>query len=465
MKLKFVLKHFALLLFSFYFLPNSSGQSFAVQYSEVGSGETFGIASLAYATMLSKCDENGVYYVEMLNDRLQPISKTEYFCQKKDLRGGISSSYHFLQSVFMKDRLLVFFTKADSTQDIVRLYCQKIAANGMLEGDIQRIDETYVNSNMGSVPFLISVNQDRSMFLVQKSPKQQNADISIWLKLFDCDLTNKSVSSISLPYKIEQAKHVKSLLTNKGDIYVLVGVNPDKKDNYYSFCFVNASSDFSLTEHLVDLKAKDIRSIDIALCDKSNTAICAGIYTDSVNGKLGSFYVKLNTSTQEEIVDCIKLLPEASLKNIEPQTIANFALKDIKINEDSSSFMFAKDKSRLLIYNLDKHGNVANVSLLDCKSQLTCSSNFATQSDIFPFIWLENDVYKGLLFTEDNPLTKRSLISCQLLPNNELKRTILIDNFDAKLSFLHQGALKSGDFILPMDNKNSKANLFRFSVK
>jgi len=282
------------------------------------------------------------YALNIYDDNLK-LQKTSVFKERGGEKSGMAGkSFDYLNTLFMKDRILIFFTTFEKNSKQRLLICQKVDLNGKFEGDFTQIDEIQAKRKTNSGSFAVYASEDSTQFLaLQLTPYEKNAEEEVFVTTFDTNLRKIAAKDVKLPYKDKNTRVVGARVSNKGDAFLLVNVFKERKDrtkgdanDFYSVIGVNLASDKALVEYNLDMNRKNITDVAIRIDNENNQILTTGFYSNIKSNAIwtkdidGSFVMRID-------IDSKKIVNE-SQKDFPKQLVNQLAGKDLdkKVKDD-----------------------------------------------------------------------------------------------------------------------------------
>ncbi len=429
----------------------------------LNSGE---IGDKIYTIKLDKKE----YSLLIYDTNLKFIKETPF--KKKNCKEDNCIDYHFSykRTLFLNDRILVFFTTFETKTKNHLLLCQAFDLNGNFMGELTKVDNIPANKKSNSGSFFVEANNNKDKFVViQNSPYDKKADEKFSFKVYDGNLKNTSNATIDLPHKDKKVSVVNYYLSNKGDVFMLVRVDFEKDqivrgedDEFFSVLSLHTSTDNSLSEHKIQVPQKNIISLDLEIDDKNEHIACAGLYSNiKPNSKAkdkdidGFFYVNIDIKSKEVLSKTFKPIDKAMIAKLlgkkegkelkDDKGIApTFEVRDFVKMSDGSSYLVAEnfyitevlscnDKgvcrtryiynyNNIFVIHISPAGEI--ISLIDIpKKQISSSNNYLLE--LFNAnLWQDRGLYVS--FSENDI----SLFSYKLMQKDD--KLFIIYNDDPK---------------------------------
>lgn len=241
-------------------------------------------------------------------------------------------------TVSLKDKDLVLYTKKQSKDKTVQLYYQFVGSDGKQLGGPTKMASHKtakmsglaslfgVQSGPANMGYTITASQNKELiFMANQGPDVKNGKkyepAPVSLTLYDANMNEKN--SVELDLGISNYGS-SAVLSNAGFVYNLVTVTFDRKESkekrkngeaswYYKIVGINLNDPNAKPfEHDLVFKNRGILNASLSITSNGDL-ICAGTYSELTNrGNVddfdGIFYCKLDPLTGEVINDNIKKL-------------------------------------------------------------------------------------------------------------------------------------------------------------
>ena len=304
------------------------------------------------------------YALSIYDDNLK-LLKSSIFKERGGEKSGMAGkSFDYLNTLFMKDRILIFFTTFEKNTKQRLLICQKVDLNGKFEGDFTQIDEIQAKSKINSGAFAVYASEDSTKFLsLQLTPYEKNAEEEVFVTTFDTNLRKIAAKEVKLPYKDKNTRVIGARVSNKGDAFLLVNVFKERKDrnkgaeyDFYSVIGVNLSSDKSLVEYNLEMAKKNTTDVAIRIDNENNQILATGFYSNIKNSAMwtkdidGSFVLRIDIDSKKIVTDSKKDFP----KELVNQLIGKDLDKNVKSEQGiSNKFditgLYKRDDNSMLV--------------------------------------------------------------------------------------------------------------------
>jgi len=462
------------------------------------------------------------YSMLIYDSNLKFLKETPF--KKRNCKEGedcIDKHFGYKTTLFFKDRILVLFETFETSTKNRLLLCQAFNLNGEFVGKLTLLDNIPAAKKSNSGSFSVRYSKDRTKFVViQSTPYDKKADEEFGFKVYDGNLQNISNSKISLPYKDKNTWVVSSHLSNKGDVYMLVGVRLEKDSKqkgedskFYSLLSLRSSTDNSLSEYKVQLSSKNIVDIAIQIDNENEHISCAGFYSDIKPGSRGRtndidgvFYLNVDVNTQKILSENYKPFDKEMVAQLlgkregakvkETQGIStSFRIDDFIKLPDGSSYVMAESfrivekrvcnskgvctttytyhYNNIFAIGISKEGEVK--TLIDVPKRQISSNN----TDYFSYLTMQKDDKVFLLFNDNVKNLQKgaatiretktmtgvrggaTLMLVELLPDGRYtKREILSPKSKTTLKVRNGFRLNEGRYVVPA---TLTGNMFGFA--
>lgn len=328
------------------------------------------------------------FALNIYNDNLK-LLQTSVFKEKGGEKSGLAGKgFDYLNTLFMKDRVLIFFTTFEKTSKQRLLICQKVDLNGKFEGDFTQIDEIQAKRKGNSGNFAVYASEDSTQFLaLQLTPYEKNAEEEIEVTTFDTNLKKIANKKIILPYKDKNTRVIGARLSNKGDVFLLVNVIKERKEktkgndiDFYSVIGVNLSSDNKLVEYNLEMQKKNITDVAIRIDNENNQILATGFYSNIKTNAIwtrdidGSFVMRIDIDSKKIVNESQKDFPKELVNQLAGKDLDKKVKNDKGISNKFDIVGFNKrDDNSMLI--------VAENRWVDAVT--TCSNNICITTYIY----------------------------------------------------------------------------------
>ncbi len=446
---------------------------------------------------VTKSDVYRGKYSIMRFDKSLGLEKEVLFKEKScKTPNCIGKDYDFIETLYLKDKLLLFFQSYERKTKNRMLFCQKMDLDGKFVGQLTKIDNIEAKKKSNSGSFFIEYSEDSTKFLVVKSlPYKKREDEKFVFKVYDSDLNNLSNSQLTLPYMDKDASVIDYYLSNKGDVFMLLNVDIENKkkkkgedDQFYSLLCLNASTDNSLAEYRVQLPKKNIVDISFRVDNDHESVLCAGFYSDiKTSAKRtkdidGFFYLSVDVNSKKMKSQSYKELDPEIIKQLmgkkkskklkEGKGISKtFVIKDFVKRSDGSSVIVAENRWTQVVQNCTttQYGTTSCTTSYHYHRDNIFSISISPDGDVLSFFDIakkqasinDGGVYSSYLLYQkgdrvfflfnDNlknldasmktirdvktmgKLKKTGLFAVELLPDGSCKKQLLVKNKDYKM--------------------------------
>ena len=304
------------------------------------------------------------YAMSIYDDNLK-LEKTSVFKERGGEKSGMAGkSFDYLNTLFMKDKILIFFTTFEKNSKQRLLICQKVDLNGKFEGDFTQIDEIQAKRKSNSGTFAVYASEDSTQFLsLQLTPYEKNAEEEVAVTTFDTNLKKLAAKEVKLPYKDKNTRVIGARVSNKGDAFLLVNVFKERKErskgaeyDFYSVIGVNLSSDKSLVEYNLEMTKKNTTDVAIRIDNENNQILATGFYSNIKNSAAwtkdidGSFVMKIDIDSKNIVNDSKKDFP----KELVNQLVGKDLGKNVKDDKGISNRfdivgLYKRDDNSMLV--------------------------------------------------------------------------------------------------------------------
>lgn len=451
----------------------------------------------------------------------------EVMFKPKNCKGDdcIDDRLSYKRSLFLKDRILIFFEIFEKDTQNRLLFCQAFSLKGDFIGKLTQVDNIPAEKKSNSGNFLIEYSRDKTKFVVIQVPAyEKNEEKKYGFKVYDASLKNLANTTVALPYLQKNTTVRNYFLSNRGDVYMLLKVKYEKDqkqrgedDEFFSILSLNTSGDNSLSEYKIQLPQKNIVSVDLQLNDETETVACAGLYANikttvkATKDISGVFYVNVDMKTGKMLSQSYKELDKDMVARLlgkkegakvkEDKGIqSTFSIEDFAKLPDGSAYLIAENSFINAITTCGKYGCVTryeyhyrNVlaigispkgeiqSLTDIPKRQIGSSvtrvfmkHLMMQKDNRVFI-LYNDDPKNMsadakTVRDVKPFSKvnnGALILAELLPNGSYSKTQIFSNKERQVVAQPRDGfrLEDGKYIVPLKIKGTDFGFIRLDIK
>jgi|GEM_PF-4414743 len=246
----------------------------------------------------------------------------------KNTTNTLQGNFDFIKAYFFKDKVLYFFQTFEKTNNQTLLLCQQADYNGNFIGKFTVIDQIDDSKKRNSGKFDLVISEDSTKFAVVKHlPYDKKADESVITTSFTPDLKQIATKEVQFPFKDKNAGIWQMQLSNKGDLYFVLYVQLEKKqqqkgedNDFFSLISVNLSTDKNVSEYRLTLPQKNMLDAAIKIDNKNSRILASGFYSDiKTSAKRtkdidGFYYLSLDETTRKVITQETKQFP-ANLVN------------------------------------------------------------------------------------------------------------------------------------------------------
>jgi hypothetical protein len=256
------------------------------------------------------------FALNIYDDKLT-LLQSSVFKEKGGEKSGLAGKgLDYLKTLFMKDRILIFFTTFERETKQRLLICQRVDLNGKFEGEFTQIDEIQAKRKGNSGVFSVSASEDSTKFLaLQLTPFERNAEEEIVATTFNSNLGKIASQRVNLPYKDKNTRVIGARVSNKGDVFLLVNVLKERKEkakgddkDFYSVFGVDFSAK-GLVEYNLDMKKKNITDVAIRIDNANNQILATGFYSNIKPGTIltkdidGFFVMRIDINTKKIVTE------------------------------------------------------------------------------------------------------------------------------------------------------------------
>lgn len=264
----------------------------------------------------------------------------------KGIKDCINDDFGYEKTLFMKDKIIMFFSSYEKSSKQNILFAQIINDQGNFEGKLVIIDKIPSESRRNAGGFLTWQCKDSTKFLViQNPPFEKYAGEKFVFKVYNTKLENSTNFSAALPYKDKDLSVSDYYLGNDGTIYMLANIMKEKKEkgedrSFYSV-FSFKGKEGTMAEFLVKLPEKNIETIALRLDENANRIICSGLYSDISKGYEGKkidglFYLRADVTNN--------VVEATGFKTIENSVLAEILdVKEEKIDKNAKKAAGSKN--------------------------------------------------------------------------------------------------------------------------
>ena len=453
------------------------------------------------------------YALDIYNDNLT-LLQSSVFKEKGGEKSGLAGKgFDYLNTLFMKDRVLIFFTTFEKTSKQRLLICQKVDLNGKFEGDFTQIDEIQAKRKGNSGNFAVYMSEDSTQFLaLQLTPYEKNAEEEMYVTTFDSNLKKIAAKKVNLPYKDKNTRVIGARVSNNGDVFMLVNVIKERKEktkgsdnDFFSIIGVNFSSDNSLVEYNLEMKKKNITDAGFRIDNENNQLLVTGFYSNIKTNAVwtndidGSFIMRIDIDSKKIAKENQKDFPKELVNQLAGrdldkkvkagQGISNrFDIVNMLKRDDNSMLVVAENRwidaittctnnvcittyvyhnRNILLIDVDADGKIKSFYDIPKRQVMNNTSfyqSFLTMQKHNEFIFVFNDnpknIDKKIINIKDvkamNNPGKACLSFIRLSENGKLSRENVTFDKKSKITVAPKFGVRvsEGQYIMPYYKKN-----------
>jgi hypothetical protein len=335
-------------------------------------------------------DWRGKYSMMIFDSNMKLINDV-IFKQRNDKdEDVIGRGFAFKTAMFMKSEILLFFETYETSTKKQLLLVQKTDLNGKFVGKMTSIDNIPANKRYKQGSFELEHSEDSTKFLVIKHlPYDKKAEEEFGFRTFDSNLDMLGEKTVNLPYREKNTSVIDFYLSNRGDVYMLLKVDLERKekvkgedDEFYSLLCQTISSNKALREYKLNLPQKDIVSIAFRIDNKTDRVLCSGFYSDIRTNTShtrdidGFFYLTADINTQKIVSQSYKQIDSKIVNQLrgksedkkvkEGKGIAvSFRVKDYVSRSDGSSVIVAENSWVTVVTTCQQRGGCTTTTYYD----------------------------------------------------------------------------------------------------
>lgn len=267
-----------------------------------------------------------VYDAANLELKQEKVFK-DYTCKGGDC---IDSQFSYLESIFLKNSIILFFNSFETSKKEHWLFAQRIDLKGNFIGKLVKIDKISATKQSNPGSFILKISEDSTRFaVIGNPPYDKYAGEKFGFKVYDGELNNTSNASLSLPKKDKDVSLIDYFLGNDGKIFILTKIDLEKKERergsapFYYSVYIMTPDKQDITEYIIDLPKKNLEDVAIRLNADQNEVFCAGFYSDIKHNAYtgddidGFFYLTFDVNTWQTKVSGTKKIDKRMIADLQ----------------------------------------------------------------------------------------------------------------------------------------------------
>lgn len=295
----------------------TSSTSFFAQEIEVKNGEKADSGERDYFTAISRTEEGvfmlqeryrmkrGQYFFEFFDRDMYLVSENDIEFPDKD--------FNFLQMKVINNRIIVFLSKYDKSNNLNLIYGTTISKEGKFENEPLMIAQFEGKNSRHQYLYDVGLSTDSTQFLIEVTPPVSEKEQMAKRQFIVVDLGFNEVNNekVDFPYKEDDFSVDQKLLDSKGNIHMICSVKINKKrGSIFSgssydkeiHLFTLYKGENEIHEYPIGSLSNDgefVNQIELKT-DKLGRIQCTGFYSDVIgNSASGVFVLTINTNNKE----------------------------------------------------------------------------------------------------------------------------------------------------------------------
>lgn len=397
--------------------------------------------------------------------------------QKEITLGKGIKLWEFRELTLVGEELYLFSSFYEKDKKKRNLHAHRISLTDLSLDSPKTIAFAYTKKESKHIG--ISVSEDRSKLLIYSVDDYLSHDpFKVKLAIFDSQLHPIKEQKYILPYENKQYKIVRSLLDNKGNIYLIGDFAAGKSIKKHQGSVLILNTKDEIKEHFFGVERKYIKDL-VYKIDKQNNLVAAGLFTDisrvtDFSPRMeGVFFFNFNKSLDrlhQRIVyfESNEFTTNNKAISKKGRFDTNLLLKDIFIKEDNSLLLALEQFEIDAIDPISSNPNYRLSGLLNHNSRMYAKNLVLVNIQALKINWTSIIRRKELI--TDLPEQSISFASVQsgndmYFVFNDTKKNYEAKEKVKKIFTYHQSKEEEHTLVIKKLDKNGKWKTYLPKIK